>query len=158
MSRTELNFDILQLAQLRSSETGHTVSGWTQALELALQSLKFMSIDPKVLEQIAKASGSPETFVMMTRLMYRYGKSYLNGQSVGELIFEFTDKSRYSLSDWVDAIQTFHTWLGENKRKVDFLKMLNYLECVCASRDSKEGGQTLPTLLMDYLKTFGYVG
>lgn len=153
-----MNFDIRALAALKHLETKHKEIEWTKALESARQSLKFIDIDFQSLEQIALASRSPSKFTTMTRLIYQYGKSYPNGEQISDLILEYTNQSPFSLSNWIDCIDYFYYWLAGQKRKIDFLPMLKYLDCCAASSDAKEGGQTFTALLEDMLKVSGYEG
>lgn len=153
-----MQFDVRQLTERKHTETRHEPVEWLRALESARQSLKFVDIDFQSLEQIALASSSPEKFTLMTRLIYQYGKSHPNGDQISELILKFVNDSPFSLTDWVDAIEYFHRWLGENNRKVDFLPMLKYLECCVASADAREGGQTFAALIEDMLAVCGYEG
>jgi len=153
-----MNFDVRDLAALKHLETGHTEIEWTKALESARQSLKFIDIDFQSLELIALASRAPSKFTTLTRLIYQYGKSHPHGDQISDLILEYTNNSPFSLSDWIDTIDTFYHWLVERDRKIDFLPMLKYLDCCIASPDAREGGQTFTQLLEDMLKVAGYEG
>ncbi|MEO5969060.1 MAG: hypothetical protein ABIQ95_03965, partial [Bdellovibrionia bacterium] len=98
----------------------------------------------------------PSKFTTMTRLIYQYGKSHPNGDQISDLILDYTNKSPFSLAEWVDAIDYFYRWLVTQNRKIDFLPMLKYLDCCIASPEAREGGQTFPALLEDMLKVCGY--
>ena len=153
-----MSFDVRALAALKHRETQHAEIEWTKALESARQSLKFIDIDFQSLELMALASRAPSKFTTLTRLIYQYGKSHPHGDQISDLILEYTNNSPFSLSDWIDTIDTFYRWLGDRDRKIDFLPMLNYLDCCVASPDAREGGQTFTQLLEDMLKVAGYEG
>lgn len=153
-----MSFEVSSLANKKSAETKHDRIDWVKALESARLSLKFTDINYQSLEAIALASRSPAKFTAISRLIYQYGKSHLNGANITDLILESTNESPFSLSDWIDAIEHFYLWLEKNNRKIDFLTMLEYLQCCVASPDAKEGGQTLSALLEDMLNVHGYDG
>lgn len=151
-----MSFNVRSLAAQKQIETHHDEVEWMKVLESARQSLKFIDIDYFSLEQIALASRSPSQFTVICRLIYQYGKSYADGDRVSDVIFEATNDSSFSLSDWIDAIEYLYEWLGKQGRKIDFFSMLNYLKCCVASSDAQGRGQTLFSLVQDMLQIHGF--
>jgi hypothetical protein len=151
-------FDMKSLATRKHLESGHDEVEWSRVLETAHQSLKLIGIDYSGLEQFVLASSSPEKLTVLVRLIYQYGRSHHQGNQIPDILLNLTNESPFSLSDWVDAIHYFHQWLNEHHRKIDFLSMLQYLECCVASPDAKEGGQSFAALVEDMLKVQGYEG
>lgn len=153
-----MRFDVQLLTFKKHHETQHAEVEWSRALETARQSLKFIEMNDLSLEHIALASASPRQFTAIVRLIYQYGKSHPHGARVSDLVLGHVNDSPFSLSDWLDAIEYFYGWLEKNQRNVDFLSMLNYLECCVASQDARESGQTLAALVEDMLRVAGYKG
>lgn len=151
-------FNVKSLAAKKHLETGHAEVEWFKALESARQSLEFAQIDFRELELIVHASATPAKFTVMSRLIYQYSKSHLQADRITGVILGLVNDSAFSLVEWIDAIDHFNTWLSEEKRKADFLHMLQYLDCCAASPEAREGGQTLAELLADMLNLAGYEG
>jgi hypothetical protein len=153
-----MSFDPQTLAALKEQETKHSRVEWSQAFKTARQSLKYRDARNKDLRLIALASSSPAKFTTVTRLMYQYSKLHPLNPPVGEVLLQEVDQSPYSMGDWIDTIDRFHNWLSDRERKVDFLAMLNYLDCCAASSEATEGGQKFSEVLDFMLQVFGYFG
>jgi hypothetical protein len=151
-------FEVKALAEQRHQETKQSEVEWMRALESARQSLRFIDIDLPSLEKFALASKSSAQFTVLVRLIYQYGKSHPFGDQISELILRMTNESPFSLSEWIDSVDYFYSWLIRHGRKVDFLAMLKYLQCCAVSPDARQGGQTFSSLLEDMLQVCGYEG
>jgi hypothetical protein len=151
-----VSFAIQVIASKKSKETQHDIAQWSRALESARTSLKIADIDSASLEHIALSSQSPDKFTVVTRLIYQYGKSHPNGDQISMIFFNRVNTSPFDLSDWLEAVNYFYDWLVKNKRKIDFLSMVKYLECCAESPDAKEQGQTLTGLVENMLDVCGY--
>lgn len=151
-------FDVKGLAVQKSLATSESETDWSRALENARQSLRLSEMDDPSLIQIALASRSIPKFIGMIRLIYQYEKSHPGGVSATTVLFKNMNESPFSLSDWIDSVHFFSSWLKENSRQTDFLSMLGYLQCCVASPDAQQGGQTFLALVEDMLKVHGFEG
>jgi hypothetical protein len=151
-----VSFDIRTLADRRHEEGSFDKTDWTKAFESARQTLKLTETDAQILEYLAISAPSPQQFTIMTRLIYQYTKSQAHGEQISALILDIVNGSAFSLTDWIESINFFYAWLNERKRKIDFVSMLQYLECCVAAQDAKQPGITLQTLLQDMLNVHGY--
>lgn len=151
-------FNVKELALQKHSETGHTEKEWALCLESARQSLKFTAIDYLGLEQLALASGSPQQFTIMGRLIYHYGKSHPQTEQIFDLILESVDSSPFPLSQWISSVEYFYHWLINHHRKLDLLKMLGYLRCCVNSSEGSGPQEDFLTIVKEMLETCGYDG
>ncbi len=149
-------FNPHELSSRMSLKTQHSEEEWFKSLESARHSLGVLKVDQQTMENIAKASSSPAEFTVVARLIYQHGKSYPHGDQILELLLRYVNSYPFSLADWISSTNYFHGWLIENKRKIDFLPMIKYLECCAAAPEAKETGQTLLALVQDMLKHFDY--
>lgn len=151
-----MSFDVRTIAERKYRETSHPQMEWLAVLETARQSLKLVDIDYPSLEQFALASRNPKDFTSLVRLIYQYGRSHPFGEEISDVLFSYVNESPFSLSDWIEALAYFYGWLDRNRRPIDFLSMLEYLQCCVASPDAREMGQTLSALVRDMLEVAGY--
>ncbi len=149
-------FNVRILAQRKYQESGIEESSWLKVFESAQQTLKEFEVDYQIIEYIALASRTPEQFAVMSRLIYQFIKSNASGEQVTEMFLNLVNQSPFAIGDWIDSINYFHQWLISNRKKIDFVPMLQYLECCVASPDAKKGRHTLLALVEDMLAVHGY--
>ena len=114
------------------------------------------TLDDKALEFIANACPTPAHFHVMKSLMNQYTDTNPDGEKISTLIFDVVNRSPFSLTDWIESIFAFHSYLVEGNRKIDFYSMIQYLRCCVASQDAKQPGITLKVLFEDFLSAYGY--
>jgi hypothetical protein len=155
-----VSFDTEVLARKKFSETGHSVDEWRRVFENARTSLtehrNGAPVELESLEQFALASRRPEQFTLFARLVYQHAKAHGNSGPFIAVIFQSVNVSPFSLTDWLDAIESFHAWLVDHRRKIDFLPMVKYLQCCVEAPDALKSGHTLKVLVVDMLAEFDY--
>lgn len=150
--------NLRDLASVKSKETESFEQDWLSVLEQAQLALNRCFLTEEDCQQLALASSEPTKFNVIIRLIYSHSKQNPHREPATVLIKRLVNSTPFSMSDWVDAIFYFYQWLNKNNRKVNFLSMLNYLECCSASTDAREPGQTLLNLVKDMLRLFDYEG
>jgi hypothetical protein len=151
-----MTFNAQVLAQKKSQENGLDEASWFKVFDSAQQTLKDVDVDYQIIEYIALASRTPEQFAVMARLIYQYIKSNASGEQITEIILTLVNQSPFALGDWIDSVHYFYQWLLAHRKKIDFVPMLQYLECCVASPDAKKGRHTLLALVEDMLAVHGY--
>jgi hypothetical protein len=131
---------------------------WKACLENARRILHTRDISDKDLEKIFTASNDPEKFNTVIKLLYSYTRSNPNGSLAVKLLINHVDTSHYSLSDWVDAINIFNTWLENEGRKTSWDMMLGYLACCTESPENKDIKHKFTDILSDMLNEHGFEG
>lgn len=152
------SLNIKDLAFQKSKEIASFEHEWTRALKWAQVTLSQSVLSEEGFKQLVLASNKPEKFTLLIRLIYSYSKQNPHREPAPAKLQCLVDSTSFTMSDWVDAIFYFHHWLENNHRKINFLSMLNYLECCSNSPDANEPGQTLESLLRDMLNLFDYKG
>ena len=144
------------LAHERGSVTGHSVADWESALVSARTSLTTKTLSQRNFELLARASASPGKLTVVARLVYQYAKARPESEDLAPMFFDAVNASPFSLADWIDAIDFFHSWLQARQRKIELLPMIKYLECCVAAPEANKSGQTLKVLVADMLEVFDY--
>ena len=148
--------ELQDLAEAKAEQSGESKDIWFKTLESARTSLKNDMLSDEALEAIARASKSPEKLMVLMRLIYQFTKKHPNDAPIVEQIFRRVNNTQYSLSDWIDAIAYFHSWLTERKLKIDLQPMIRYLTCCTEAPDAAKSGHALVALAEDMLATYDY--
>lgn len=130
----------------------------TRAFENARASVSNKDISDEELFKILSSCATLEQFAIIFQYLFKAFKSHPDGHGVVTKFFKMVDNSSYSLSEWIETIEIFHTWLNSQKRQTEFLKMIGYLQCSDLAPDNLEIKHEFKDLVSDMLKTYGYVG
>ncbi|MDD0852475.1 hypothetical protein HBN50_05165 [Halobacteriovorax sp. GB3] len=131
---------------------------WVNLYEKARETLPLRDVKDEELLNLLKESQTLEQFSTLFLYIFRYGKSNPNGRNAIITFFEYVDKSSYSLSEWIKTIQIFDTWIKEQERSTDFLKMIGYLQCADQSPDNIKLTHDFDYLVSEMLERYGYDG
>lgn len=149
------HFLVGELAAEKASKSKASAVEWADVLQRGLEGLRGQDIDLEGLEQIARACSSPRQFALMVRLISHHCRTHGQGRKVFDVIKKHISMTVFSLSEWIDSLEYFGDWLDENGHSLDFLNMLNYLQCCTQLPDAKTPGAKLKPMLEEAIDKFG---
>ena len=99
-----MTFALDPLAAALSATTGHSRAEWRAALENARLSLKPTDVDDAALERIAAARADRRRNSRPSQIDLRLRKTAPWRWANGQKLIAAANESRFSLADWIDAI------------------------------------------------------
>jgi len=110
------------------------------------------------LRQVFHACSTEEELKTIIHYLGLTLQSIPDKKEAGQILFKSVDQSEYQLNQWIVAINYFHNWLKEEKRKTTFPTMLGYIQCCTDSPENKTIKYELVDILKDMIETHGFVG
>lgn len=148
-------FVIAEIAAEKASGGGASIEEWSDVMHRGLEGLRGQDVEPAGLGQIVRACRTPKQFALMVRLISQHCRTHGTGKEIFELIRKHRDQTVFSLSEWIDALDYFADWLEQNHYSLDFINMLNYLQCCTLLPDAKSPGAKLDAILRDAIPKYG---
>ncbi len=100
----------------------------------------------------------PEQFRLLMEALAEWRKEHPDEPTGFDLLAESVDESPYSLGEWVESIEYFYDWLGQNQRHANFQSLLGFLHCCVQAAGSGPERLPLKDLLVEMLDTYGFQG
>ena len=151
----ENHFVVAQLAKEKAAKSRVPEAEWAEVLQRGLEGLRGQDVDLTGLEKIARACSSPKQFALMVRLISHHCRTHGQGRKVFDLITKHITMTVFSLSEWIASLEVFADWLDQHHQQLDFLNMLNYLQCCTQLPDAKAPGAKLQDALMQAIDKYG---
>lgn len=149
------HFVVAELAAEKAKRTSIAEKEWADVLQRGLQGLRGQDVELEGLEQVAQACSTPRQFALMVRLISQHCRGHGQGKKVFELIRQNVSTTVFSLAEWIESLEYFTDWLEKNGEQIDFLNMLNYLQCCTHLPDAKTPGAKLKPTLVESIQKFG---
>lgn len=148
-------YNIHSHAREMAARRNQPMQAWHIALERADSLRRRGMISPDHLERLTDASMAPSQVLLFCDYVARGAHA---GSLSFEVLAEHVDETRYSLKEWLKAMESFNTWILGQKRTTSYEQMLGYISC-CAEMGSQ---QTCPpdldNLVTSMLKQYGFEG
>jgi hypothetical protein len=149
------SFPIEVLSAEKAAETPHSVEEWAEVLQRGLEGLRGADVDLHSLSKIVRACTSPKQYARMVRLISQACRTQGKGRQVFELLDRHTSSTVFSLSEWILSLEYFAEWLDDKHYALDFLNMLNYIQCCTQLPDAKTPGANLLQTVKEAIDKFG---
>lgn len=148
---------IEETAAFRAGETQQPYMDWLNALSEGEALMKEAKLDERGFRILATACKSPKQFSLLVEAFDEHSKEHPGEQNGFRLLAGFVDDSQYDLAQWIEALEYFYDWLGQNERKSPDLKLLlEYLSCCAEAGSGAPAGFPLQGLLEEMLDRYGY--
>jgi hypothetical protein len=142
---------IKQLAKSRSSELNQPETLWLVALGKAVSIMKNNSVSLEEIERLSTATRSPKQLLVILDYL---GKQRENVYP----LFERIDASPYSLTDWLEAIESFHDWISSHGQSTTLQNLSGYIECCTEAAANTPSEPSLQSTVIDMLEQYGFEG
>ncbi|GEM_PF-4468098 len=153
--KSHSRFVVADIARENAARSGVSLEDWSDVLRRGLEGLRGQDVEPEGLAQIARACRTPKQFALMVRLISQHCRATGTGKEIFELIRKHRDQAVFSLTEWMDALDTFTDWLESNHHNLDFLNMLNYIQCATLLPEAKSPGAHLEEVLLFSIEKYG---
>ena len=129
---------------------------WLQAIDHVRKTQAGRQMSDEEISLLAKASPSVETFLNITREIFKVSRSHPHKRPGIEILLEHVDNSDYSLMDWVYSYEYLNKWLDQENKETDLLTKLGYLQCCAMSQESSDILRTLKSICHEMLENHGF--
>ena len=142
---------IKQLAKTRSTELNQPEALWLVAIGKAESLMIKSSITLDEIKRLSAASRSPNQLLILL--------DYL-GKQAGDAaeLFERVDGSTYPMTDWLEAIESFHDWISSQGQSTSLSTLLGYVQCCTEATSQAPDEPSLKNTVTEMLAQYGFEG
>jgi len=142
-----------KLAREKAIQDNQPLKAWEIALNRAASLHHNGTLSEKALLRLTEAAKGPQQILVFCDYVGRNSDPSVDPfMELGDCI----DDNRYSLGDWLKAMQRFHHWILANKRATAFKSMLGYLHCCAEIGSNQPTPPDLPELVASMLEQYGF--
>ena len=148
--------NIEQVALQRANETKTPYLEWINVFTEGIELQSRIHLAGEEFTTLAENCHKPAQFALIVEALDEYVKEYPEVTNGLAVITEHVNDSVYGLAQWVEAIEYFYEWLGQNQLNAGLVSLLEYISCCTQSPQSFGGKIPLRDVLTDMLDQYGF--
>lgn len=142
----------------QSSESTPPADEWARA-EASLASYQGrLGLEDHEAVQLRQSCRRPEQLQLMLRLLAAPTRSAPDSRGNFRYFLHEVRDSSFTVSEWIEALEVFYTWLESEQRKASFEDAIGYLHCCAEATEQQPGWSSLRACTQGMLDDFGYRG
>jgi hypothetical protein len=145
---------ISSLAKKKSVELNQPEALWSVPISKIMGLADKRGIMAPILEKLTLAAKSPRQLNVISDYI---GRSPTADNEL-KLLFERVDESPYSLTDWLESIETFHDWNASSGQTTELEMLLGYISCCTEATPNSQTEVGLNSTVTAMLKQYGFDG
>lgn len=147
-----------RILKLKIKETKYTENEWIKAFDLLPQIRHRLKIEDHEIKTLVDHISSPKQFQFVLEIFHNFD-SYHQQKNRAYLVFaKHIDNSRYSLTEWVEALESIYLWLENKNKSANFDFVLQYLSCSAQAVENKAILPSFSQLVDEMLNSYGFDG
>lgn len=145
---------ISSLAKKKSIELNQPEALWNVPISKLMSLVDTPGIIAPILENLTMAAKSPRQLNVISDYIARSPTA----DKELKLLFERVDESPYSLTDWLESIETFHDWVASSGKTTELEMLLGYVSCCTEATPNSPSEVGLSSTVSAMLKQYGFDG